>query len=110
LKTAEAIGSGMTQEDQSDDEPEQCPECGSEDLLEDAKRAEIVCGDCGLVVVEDETDQGPEWRTFDPSNETGLGGRIDDHSEKMDEGTYLNGEGGKRCPPQLEKSVLAGSR
>lgn len=42
-----------------------CPECGGRDLSRDYKRAEIVCGGCGLVVDEDIVDQGPEWRAFD---------------------------------------------
>ncbi len=44
-----------------------CPECGGRDLSRDYKRAEIVCGGCGLVVDEDIVDQGPEWRAFDYS-------------------------------------------
>ena len=41
-----------------------CPECGGT-LESDTKRAERVCGQCGLVVDEDEIDRGPEWRAFD---------------------------------------------
>lgn len=44
-----------------------CPECGGKDLSKDYKRAEIVCGGCGLVVDENIVDQGPEWRAFDYS-------------------------------------------
>ena len=44
-----------------------CPECGGRDLSRDYKRAELVCGGCGLVVDEDIVDQGPEWRAFDYS-------------------------------------------
>jgi transcription initiation factor TFIIB len=42
----------------------ECPECGGH-LVSDEERAETVCGDCGLVVAEDEIDRGPEWRAFD---------------------------------------------
>ncbi|ADP77269.1 Transcription initiation factor IIB (TFIIB) [Methanothermus fervidus DSM 2088] len=42
-----------------------CPECGSEDLIEDHERAEIVCRKCGLVIDEKLIDMGPEWRAFD---------------------------------------------
>jgi len=42
-----------------------CPECGSEDLRADYKRAEIVCGNCGLVIDDNFLDMGPEWRAFD---------------------------------------------
>ncbi len=41
-----------------------CPECGSEHLIEDSDRGEIICGQCGLVVRENLVDEGPEWRAF----------------------------------------------
>jgi transcription initiation factor TFIIB len=43
-----------------------CPECGGS-LVTDTEHGETVCGDCGLVVEEDEIDRGPEWRAFDAS-------------------------------------------
>ncbi len=42
-----------------------CPECGSEKLINDHERGEIVCGDCGLVIDDSIMDMGPEWRAFD---------------------------------------------
>ena len=42
-----------------------CPECGSTNLIGDHERAEIVCGDCGLVIDDNIVDMGPEWRAFD---------------------------------------------
>jgi transcription initiation factor TFIIB len=42
-----------------------CPECGSGHLSKDYSRAELVCGNCGLVLDEDIIDHGPEWRAFD---------------------------------------------
>ncbi|UCD14327.1 MAG: transcription initiation factor IIB [Thermoplasmatales archaeon] len=47
------------------DEIVQCPECGSRHLSRDYSRAELVCGDCGLVIDQDLIDRGPEWRAFD---------------------------------------------
>ena len=44
---------------------QRCPECGSSRLMKDYESAEIVCMDCGYVVVTKMTDQGPEWRAFD---------------------------------------------
>ncbi len=41
-----------------------CPECGGS-LRNDQQHGETVCGDCGLVVEEDDIDRGPEWRAFD---------------------------------------------
>jgi len=43
----------------------ECPECGSKNLIRDYERAELFCGDCGLVVAENIVDLGPEWRAFD---------------------------------------------
>ncbi len=41
-----------------------CPECGSENLLQNEPRAELVCDDCGLVVEQEQIDPGPDWRGF----------------------------------------------
>lgn len=43
---------------------EECPECGSDSLVKDADRGELICEDCGLVVEEGNIDPGPEWRAF----------------------------------------------
>lgn len=45
--------------------PMKCPECGSENVVEDYERGEIVCEDCGLVISDEVIDQGPDWRSFD---------------------------------------------
>ncbi|RME79346.1 MAG: transcription initiation factor IIB [Methanobacteriota archaeon] len=42
-----------------------CPECGSQNLMRDYERGEIICRDCGLVITENIADYGPEWRSFD---------------------------------------------
>lgn len=42
-----------------------CPSCASSDLLFDNERGELVCNNCGLVIEENATDSGPEWRAFD---------------------------------------------
>jgi transcription initiation factor TFIIB len=34
-------------------------------LVNDRKRGEVVCAQCGLVVAESAVDTGPEWRVFD---------------------------------------------
>ena len=77
LKTKEAIDTDMTQEDQSDDETEQCPECGSKDLLDDAKRAEIVCGDCGLVIEESQDNSESKWNSSDSDDRGGESVKTD---------------------------------
>ena len=42
-----------------------CPSCGSTDLIYDTERGELVCNNCGVVIEENITDTGPEWRAFD---------------------------------------------
>ena len=42
-----------------------CPSCGSRDIIFDSERGEYVCNGCGLVIEENVTDTGPEWRAFD---------------------------------------------
>ncbi|WP_435344986.1 transcription initiation factor IIB [Haloarchaeobius sp. HRN-SO-5] len=49
-------------DEQTTDSSLSCPECGGNVVSEGS---ETVCGDCGLVVEEDQVDRGPEWRAFD---------------------------------------------
>jgi transcription initiation factor TFIIB len=44
---------------------EECPECGSNDFIEDEARGELRCARCGLVIKEHMIDRGQEWRAFD---------------------------------------------
>ncbi len=41
-----------------------CPVCGGP-LVTDLQRGEVVCAQCGVVVVESTVDVGPEWRVFE---------------------------------------------
>jgi transcription initiation factor TFIIB len=52
-----------------------CPEC--QGRLRESE-SETVCGECGLVVAEDNIDRGPEWRSF-----------ADDETEKERTGAPL---------------------
>jgi len=42
-----------------------CPSCGSSDIIFDNEKGEYVCNNCGLIIEENVTDSGPEWRAFD---------------------------------------------
>ena len=42
-----------------------CDECGSTALVTDNETGELVCTQCGAVIVDTIIDQGPEWRAFD---------------------------------------------
>jgi transcription initiation factor TFIIB len=44
--------------------PPECPECGSDDIVEDWSQGNAVCRGCGLVVQERLLDVSSEWRTF----------------------------------------------
>lgn len=41
-----------------------CPECGSDSFIQDETRAEVCCGNCGLILDDRIMDFGPEWRAF----------------------------------------------
>lgn len=47
------------------DEIKVCSHCGSDRLIYDPVRGDIICAVCGYVVSEREVDKGPEWRAFD---------------------------------------------
>jgi len=49
----------------SAEDVKKCPICGSEKLIYDPERGEIVCAKCGYVVAQNIVDSGPEWRAFD---------------------------------------------
>ncbi|MGA2877284.1 MAG: TFIIB-type zinc ribbon-containing protein, partial [Nitrososphaerales archaeon] len=55
----------MSNNDRAPGAVNKCPSCGSTDLLFDNERGELVCNNCGLVIEENATDSGPEWRAFD---------------------------------------------
>ena len=42
-----------------------CPSCRSSDIIFDNEKGEYVCNGCGLIIEENVTDSGPEWRAFD---------------------------------------------
>jgi len=67
-----------------------CPDCGGS-LAADSTRGETVCGECGLVVAEDNIDHGPEWRAFD-SAERDQKSRVGAPTTKMmhDDGLSTN--------------------
>jgi len=42
-----------------------CPECGSFRHVRDYEKGEIICRDCGYIIVDKIMDLGKEWREFD---------------------------------------------
>lgn len=45
-------------------EKNECPQCGSPDLVTDGTNGEVVCSQCGLVVVENAMNRAPEWTAY----------------------------------------------
>ncbi len=41
-----------------------CPECGSEDVIQDVHKGDKICRNCGTIVDDKMIDDGPEWRAF----------------------------------------------
>ena len=50
------------------DERVTCEECDSVEVKLDARHAELVCVDCGLIQKEKPMDRGPEWRAYNPED------------------------------------------
>lgn len=50
--------------DNTETTKENCPECGAETTLSNQER---ICADCGLIIDEQPTDRGPDWRAFNAS-------------------------------------------
>jgi len=44
---------------------QECPECGSNQFIQDKTRGELRCAKCGTIIKEFMIDRGQEWRAFD---------------------------------------------
>jgi transcription initiation factor TFIIB len=42
----------------------ECPQCGNLHLVTDETNGEVVCNQCGLVIIENALDRAPEWRAY----------------------------------------------
>lgn len=49
-----------------DEDIEECPHCGSEKVVLDTKKGEMVCSSCGRILQRKLKDRGKEWRAYDP--------------------------------------------
>jgi transcription initiation factor TFIIB len=45
-------------------EKNECPQCHSSNIVTDGINGEVVCSQCGLVIVENSINQAPEWRAY----------------------------------------------
>ncbi len=49
-----------------------CPECGSDHIIRDEVRGELLCAECGLILSENAIDERPEWSAYSPEDEERL--------------------------------------
>lgn len=66
MRRLRELSTDEKERDEGEETPrlDECPECENEALIEDSTGSELHCGECGLVVAEDQIDPGPEWRAF----------------------------------------------
>ena len=50
---------------------DRCPRCGKGNLVTDTNTGENFCNKCGLVIIEQPVDSGPEWRSFSKEEHEG---------------------------------------
>jgi transcription initiation factor TFIIB len=41
-----------------------CPQCGSPNIVTDGTKGEVICSQCGLVILENALNRAPEWRAY----------------------------------------------
>ena len=89
LKT---ITENMTGNEKIIDQRE-CQNCGSNDLLTDKTRGEMICSRCGLVIEDRMIDQGSEWRAYNQTEfEKRARNEVLSYSLTNDLSTYISGE------------------
>lgn len=76
--------------------PEQCPECGGDDIVENWRQGTADCRGCGLVIKERLLDLGTEWRTFtsEEGEDPNRAGRAANPLLDSEQGTSI-GTGGR---------------
>jgi transcription initiation factor TFIIB len=55
---------------------DKCNECGNETLLEDKKQGDIICKECGLVLISHSIDFSSEWRIFNDDQKNNDPNRV----------------------------------
>jgi len=89
-----------------------CPECGSDNIVTDPRTGEISCSDCGYVILAQDIDRGPEWRSLDDEQQTRARTGAPLSIMYRDHGlsTVINriGEdaGGRRLPKEVREKML----
>lgn len=76
--------------------PEECPECGGDDIVENWQQGTADCRGCGLVIMERLLDLGTEWRTFtsEEGDDPNRAGRAANPLLDSEQGTSI-GTGGR---------------
>lgn len=75
--------------------PEECPECGGDDIVENWLQGTAECRSCGLVIKERLLDLGTEWRTFsgEEGEDPNRAGRAANPLLDSEQGTSIGGGG-----------------
>lgn len=47
-----------------------CESCGGSDFVRHSQGEELVCTDCGHVIIAQKVEEGPEWRSFEDEEES----------------------------------------
>ncbi len=61
---SDAAGTRRSRSSVDLDDERGCPDCGSDRIVRDPVRGEVVCDACGLVLEETALDEGPEWAAY----------------------------------------------
>ena len=74
---------------------DKCPRCGRGSIVVDSESGELICSNCGFVVMEKTVETGPEWRSFsneenDDQSRAGLPSSVAIHD--MGLATTIGGE------------------
>ena len=74
---------------------DKCPRCGRGSIVVDSESGELICSNCGFVVMEKTVETGPEWRSFsneekDDQSRAGLPSSVAIHD--MGVATTIGGE------------------
>jgi ribosomal protein S27AE len=82
-----------------------CPQCGSLNLGTDGTNGEVVCSQCGLVIVENALNRAPEGRAYtleEQRSKSRTGAPI--RYSNFDKGLHTTIRGFKRCwrPPAFK--------
>lgn len=89
---------------------ETCPECGSQDLVEDHAAGDMVCSQCGVIVADRIVDMEREWREFESDTSSKQKSRVGGPTNPLLESSEMSTVIGKaEGSAALQRSQIRGS-